>query len=62
MKTAYTVLELKDAPELKQHLLTNETLRKHVTLAEGGLILVAKKNIRPLKKQLAELGFYVDSF
>jgi len=61
-KISYTILELKNAPELKQHLLSNQSLRKLILLAEGGLILVAKKNILPLKKKLAGIGFYVDSF
>lgn len=62
VKANYTILELKDTPELKRHLLSNEKLRKLVTLAEGGLILVPKKNIKALKRILADLGFYVDIF
>lgn len=62
VKTDYTILQLEDAPELKKLLISNPILRKNITLAEGGLILIAKKNIRPLKKKLAELGFFVDSF
>lgn len=62
VKTAYTILQLSDAPELKQLLLSNKKLRQLVTLAEGGLLLIAPKDMRAFKKTLADLGFFASGF
>lgn len=62
VEAEYTILQLNDAPELKQLLLSNRKLRQLVTLAEGGLLLVSKKNMRAFKKALADLGFFVSGF
>ncbi|MDD2598685.1 MAG: hypothetical protein PHO37_05625 [Kiritimatiellae bacterium] len=62
VQTAYTILQLNDAPELKQLLLSDRKLRQLTTLAEGGLLLISQKNMRAFKKSLADLGFFVSGF
>lgn len=62
LKSGYTILQLNDAPELKQLLLSNRKLRQLAILAEGGMLLVLNKNMRAFKKLLADLGFFVNGF
>jgi hypothetical protein len=62
VKSKYTILKLNDSPELKQLLLSSRKLRQLTILAEGGLLLVSKKNISAFKKALTNLGYFVNGF
>lgn len=58
----YAVLEIGESAEFRRLLVSDQTLKSLVVMAEGGRILVKSGDGAKLKRRLKELGYFVDNF
>lgn len=60
-KQNYTVLKIRETPELINAFVTDPSLQSLSLKAEKGLLLVRPNKMRKLKLRLQQLGFFIDN-